>query len=132
MMSASEAPAASVFGLPRVPRTVVSRPRLTELIAKLLQGHDLVIIRAPSGAGKTVALADWAASGRTPGCVSWISMDERYTDRTSFWREIILGAAPQVRESVHPLIHECAEALMAGAASFPASPKLSSSSTRWT
>lgn len=115
MMSASEAPAASVFGLPRVPRTAVSRPRLTELITKLLQDHDLVIIRAPSGAGKTVALAEWAASGRTPGCVSWISVDERYIDRTSFWREIILGTVPQVHESIHHLILECAEALVAGA-----------------
>lgn len=115
MMSAAEAPASSVFGLPRVPRTVVSRPRLTELIAELLKNHDLVIVRAPSGAGKTVALADWAASGATPGYISWVSLDERYTDRTAFWREIILGTALRVNESLRPLITECADALMAGA-----------------
>ncbi|MET4144299.1 hypothetical protein [Arthrobacter sp. UYCo732] len=115
MMSAAEAPVSPVFGLPRVPRTVVSRPRLTELIAGLVQDHDLVIVRAPSGAGKTVALADWASSGATPGYISWVSLDERYTDRITFWRELIIGTSQRVDEQVRQLIVECADAIMAGA-----------------
>ncbi|ACL42053.1 ATP-dependent transcriptional regulator, MalT-like, LuxR family (plasmid) [Pseudarthrobacter chlorophenolicus A6] len=115
MMSSAEAPVSPVLGLPRVPRTVVSRPRLTELIADLLMHHDLVVVRAPAGAGKTVALAEWAASGATPGYISWISLDERYTDRTAFWREIILGTSLRVDEALRPRVIECADALMAGA-----------------
>jgi len=115
MMSAVEAPVSPVFGVPRVPRTVVSRPRITELVADLLKDHDLVIVRAQSGAGKTVALADWAASGATAGYISWVSLDERYTSRTTFWREIILGTSVRVDDSVRPLVTECADALMSGA-----------------
>ncbi|GAA4035142.1 LuxR C-terminal-related transcriptional regulator [Arthrobacter methylotrophus] len=94
---------------------MVSRPRITKLIADLLKDHDLIVVRAPSGAGKTVALADWAASGATTGYISWVSLDERYADRVSFWREMILGTALRVDESHHELISECAEALLAGA-----------------
>lgn len=115
MMTAAEAPASPVFGLPRVPRTVVSRPRLTELITDLLTHHDLIVVRGPAGAGKTVALADWAASGATPGYISWMALDERYADRVSFWREIILGTERRVAGTLRPLVRECAEALIAGA-----------------
>jgi LuxR family maltose regulon positive regulatory protein len=114
MMAAAEAPASPVFGMPRVPRTIISRPRLSHMIDGLLSDHDLVIIKAPSGSGKTVALADWAASGITPGHITWVTMDERYVDPTSFWREMILGTAPRVDRSVLPLVTECAEALVAG------------------
>ncbi len=115
MISAAEIPASPVFGLPRVPRTVVSRPRLTGLIADLLNDHDLIVVRAPAGAGKTVALADWAASAATPGFISWMALDERYVDRVSFWREIILGTVHRVDPPLRRLIRECAEALLAGA-----------------
>ncbi|MBG0738915.1 helix-turn-helix transcriptional regulator [Paeniglutamicibacter antarcticus] len=115
MISAAEASASTVFGLPRVPKTVISRPRLTRLVADLLDDQDLIVVRAPSGAGKTVALADWAASGATPGYISWVSLDERYTDRISFWREMILGTMRRVAESLRPAVAECAEALLAGA-----------------
>lgn len=110
-----QAIASPVFGLPRVPRTIVSRPRISQLIAGLLENHDLIVVRAPAGSGKTVALADWASSGITPGHISWVTLDELYADRTSFWREMILGTARRVDESLRPMIVECAEALTAGA-----------------
>lgn len=115
MITAAQGPTSPVFGLPRVPRSVITRPRLTGLIADLLKIHDLIIVRAPTGGGKTVALADWASSGATEGYISWLALDDRYTDRTSFWREIILGTSQRVDESVKPIILECADALMAGA-----------------
>ncbi|MFC5099114.1 hypothetical protein [Amycolatopsis plumensis] len=94
---------------------MVSRPRITKLIADLLKDHDLIVVRAPSGAGKTVALADWAASGATTGYISWVSLDERYADRVSFWRENDPRHRSQGGRIHHELISECAEALLAGA-----------------
>lgn len=113
--SSSTQVASPAFGLPRVPRTIVPRPRITELIAGLLEVNDLLIVRAPSGAGKTVALAEWVASGVNPSYISWLALDERYTERTSFWREIFGGVALRMDEAVRPLITECVDALMAGA-----------------
>lgn len=104
-----------VLGLPRVPRSVISRPRLSELIDGLLVEHDLVVLRSPAGTGKTVALADWASSGITKGHISWFTLDEHYADRTSFWREMIHGTVRRVDEPIRPMISECAEALSAGA-----------------
>jgi LuxR family maltose regulon positive regulatory protein len=98
-----------------VPRTVLSRPRLNAAIADSLAGNDLVILRSPAGTGKTVALADWAVSGLTPGHISWVTLDEGYSARTTFWREMIIGTELLVEPSLRPFIRECADALLAGA-----------------
>ena len=116
-MRSSSAPEVDspVLGLPRVPRTVLSRPRLNTVIADSVATNDLVVVRSPAGSGKTVALADWAASGLTPGHISWVTLDAEYSDRTSFWREMIIGTELRVDPALRPFIRECAEALLAGA-----------------
>jgi LuxR family transcriptional regulator, maltose regulon positive regulatory protein len=105
----------SVLGLPRVPRTVLPRPRISAVIAGSLATSDLVVLRSTGGSGKTVALADWAASGLTSGHISWVTMDTEYSDRTSFWREMILGTELRVDPTMRLFIRECSEALLAGA-----------------
>lgn len=98
-----------------MPRTVLPRPRLSAAIADSLENNDLVVLRSPAGSGKTVALADWAVSGLTGGHISWVTLDDEYADRTTFWREMIIGTELRVDPTLRPFIRECAEALVAGA-----------------
>lgn len=94
---------------------MLSRPRLSAIIADSLAVNDLVVLRSPAGTGKTVALADWAVSGLTQGHISWVTLDTGYSDRTSFWREMIIGTQMRVDPQLRPFIRECADALLAGA-----------------
>jgi len=59
---------------PGVPDWVVPRPRITKLIARGRRWCPLTVITAPAGAGKTMALALWAAA--EPGPVAWVGLDE--------------------------------------------------------
>lgn len=73
----------SKITVPGVPDWVVPRPRITQLIARGLGHCPLTVVTGPPGAGKTMALAIWAAAG--PGPVAWISLDE-YDNRPGvFW-----------------------------------------------
>jgi LuxR family maltose regulon positive regulatory protein len=93
---------------------VLSRPRLSTLLAEHLAANDLVILRGPAGCGKTVAMADWVDSGLTPGHISWVTLEAEYSDRVSFWREMILGTELLLDPPLRPFIRECAESLLAG------------------
>jgi ATP/maltotriose-dependent transcriptional regulator MalT len=62
-------PAAKITA-PGVPGWAVPRPRITELIAQGRRWCPLTVITAPAGAGKTMALALWAAA--EPGPVAWV------------------------------------------------------------
>ena len=54
---------------PDVPAWAVHRPRITKLIAQGTRWCPLTVVTGPAGAGKTMALAMWAAaaSGLLPG-----------------------------------------------------------------
>ena len=68
---------------PDVPAWTVQRPRITELIARGTRWCPLTVITGPPGAGKTMALALWAAA--EPRAVAWVSVDE-YDNRPGvFW-----------------------------------------------
>jgi LuxR family maltose regulon positive regulatory protein len=72
---------------PDVPAWTVQRPRITELIARGTRWCPLTVITGPPGAGKTMALALWAAA--EPGAVAWVSVDE-YDNRPGvFWSYVI-------------------------------------------
>jgi LuxR family transcriptional regulator, maltose regulon positive regulatory protein len=73
----------SKITVPDVPAWAVQRPRITELIARGTRWCPLTVITGPPGAGKTMALALWAAA--EPGVVAWVSVDE-YDNRPGvFW-----------------------------------------------
>jgi hypothetical protein len=59
---------------PGVPDWVLPRPRIHKLIARGRRWCPLTVITAPAGAGKTTALALWAAA--EPGPVAWVGLDE--------------------------------------------------------
>jgi len=72
---------------PGVPDWVVSRPRITELIARGRRWCPLTVITAAAGAGKTMALALWAAA--EPGPVAWVGVDEFDNRPGVFWAYVV-------------------------------------------
>ena len=74
---------ASKITAPAVPGWAVPRPRVTKLIAEGARWCPLTVLTGPPGAGKTTALALWAAAER--GAIAWISLDD-YDNRPGvFW-----------------------------------------------
>ncbi|TCJ34318.1 LuxR C-terminal-related transcriptional regulator [Parafrankia sp. BMG5.11] len=67
------------------PRPVVphvTRPRLLALLDEAVD-RPLTVVCAPAGAGKTMALADWARSGRPAHPVVWLRVDPMLGRRTA-------------------------------------------------
>ncbi|WP_433467086.1 LuxR C-terminal-related transcriptional regulator [Spirillospora sp. CA-128828] len=49
----------------------------------------LTVVTGPPGAGKSVAAASWAATGRTPGPVAWVSLEEEDHRPDVFWDLVV-------------------------------------------
>lgn len=62
---------------PKVPRTVIHRPRLVSRLNQYVQG-PLTLISASAGFGKTTLLAEWVAQSKDP--VAWVSLDRSDND----------------------------------------------------
>ena len=58
---------------PTVPSRVVSRPRLSELIASLLDRHRVLVVAATAGSGKTTAVLETIAA--TDLELAWLTID---------------------------------------------------------
>jgi LuxR family transcriptional regulator, maltose regulon positive regulatory protein len=90
---------------PPVPAGFLARARIAALLD---QGADkpLTVLAAPAGAGKSAALSAWTAARATP--VAWLSLDERDSDRRSFWALTLAalrrvgGADPLAGLRLHP------------------------------
>ncbi len=78
---------ASKITAPGVPDWALPRPRITKLIAQGRRGCPLTRVTAPAGAGKTMALALWAAA--EPGTVAWIGLDEFDNRPRVFWAYVV-------------------------------------------
>ena len=78
------------FRPPALPATLVRRPGL---LARLTAGAGdrLTIVIGPAGAGKSVLLADWAAT-RPAGLTAWLSCDGADADPARFWAGFIEAA----------------------------------------
>src|SRR5262245_17459980 len=78
---------ASKITVPNVPGWALQRPRVTALITRGLRRCPLTIITGPPGAGKTMALALWAATESGP--VAWVTPD-KYDNRPGvFWSYVV-------------------------------------------
>lgn len=75
---------ALLFGAPRLPSRFVTRDRINGL---LVGSADLMVVRAPAGSGKTVAVADWL---RTMEHVDrlWLEVTDGHTFWMSFARQL--------------------------------------------
>jgi hypothetical protein len=72
---------ASKITVPGVPGWAVPRPRVTKLIAEGTRWCPLTVVTGPPGAGKTMALAQWAAA--EPEVIAWVSSTTGTTSRGS-------------------------------------------------
>ena len=110
--------------VPGVPDWVVPRPRITKLIAEGTRRCPLTIVTGPPGAGKTMALALWAAA--EPGTVAWISLDGFDNQPGAFWScavaalgrsgvalPEVLSAASRRRAAGHMFLMQLASVLAA-------------------
>jgi LuxR family transcriptional regulator, maltose regulon positive regulatory protein len=89
---------ASKLTPPRLPRWLVARARLLELLDAGVQGR-LTLLTGPAGSGKTVLLSSWATTTELPGRVAWLSLDVADNDPARFWSYLLAavrqsGAAP--------------------------------------
>jgi len=66
---------------PKLRRTLVPRPRLTEQLDVGLQ-RKLTLISAPAGFGKTTLVAEWLSATHQP--VTWLSLDDADNDPARF------------------------------------------------
>ena len=110
--------------VPGVPDWAVPRPRITKLIAEGARRCRLTIVTGPPGAGKTMALALWAAA--EPGTVAWISLDDFDNQPGAFWSYAVaalgrsgvalpkvLSAASRRRAADHTFLVRLSSALAA-------------------
>jgi LuxR family transcriptional regulator, maltose regulon positive regulatory protein len=72
---------------PSVPEWAVQRPRITKMIAQSTRWCPLTVVTGPPGAGKTMALALWAAA--EPGPVAWVCLDEFDNRPGVFWSHVL-------------------------------------------
>ncbi|MFB2598735.1 LuxR C-terminal-related transcriptional regulator [Herbiconiux sp. P17] len=75
---------AGISGAPRIPAAAVLR---TRLLALLETDDALHVVRGPAGSGKTVLLAQWAASTSGPGV--WVTIDRPQTTASALVRAIV-------------------------------------------
>ncbi len=89
--------------VPNVPDWAVQRPRITELVAEGIRRCPLTVVTGAPGAGKTMAVALWAAAD--PGPVAWVSLDDCDIRPGLFWSYVVAAlcrAGVAVPEALPP------------------------------
>jgi LuxR family maltose regulon positive regulatory protein len=72
---------------PDVPAWAVQRPRITGRIAEGTRWCPLTVVTGPAGAGKTMAVAIWAAAEADR--VAWVCLDEFDNRPGAFWSYVV-------------------------------------------
>ena len=72
--------------VPSAPGWLVPRPRLEKRIDEGTAG-PLTVVTGPPGAGKTLAVASWAAT--RPGPVAWVTLDHYDSRPKVFWATVV-------------------------------------------
>jgi LuxR family maltose regulon positive regulatory protein len=72
---------------PDLPGWVIPRPRISRMIARGARWCPVTVVSGPVGAGKTMALAMWAAAEQGP--VAWVCLDEYSTRPGVFWSYVV-------------------------------------------
>jgi ATP/maltotriose-dependent transcriptional regulator MalT len=86
-VSANDPILASKITPPGVPDWALPRPRITKLIGESARRCPLTVVSGPAGAGKTMALAWWAAA--EPGPVAWVGLDGYDNQPVIFWSYVL-------------------------------------------
>ncbi len=74
--------------VPGRPGWLIARPRLDELIAQGTQG-PITTVTGPPGAGKTMALAQWAAADPSGRPIAWVTVDNYDKRPRAFWSYVV-------------------------------------------
>ena len=74
--------------VPEVPGWAVVRPRIEKLIAEGARG-SLTSVTGPPGAGKTMAIASWAAARTFPCTLAWVTLDDYDNKPRIFWSYVV-------------------------------------------
>src|SRR5918997_4377290 len=90
--------------VPRGRADAVPRPRLYERLEEGAR-HELTVVSAPAGFGKTTLLADWSWRSELP--VAWVSLDERDDDPVRFFLYLIAAI-----ETIHDGFGESTRAFL--------------------
>jgi LuxR family transcriptional regulator, maltose regulon positive regulatory protein len=85
-----DAPVPRRVSVPAVPDWVVTRQTVSDLLDVGVSGL-LTVVLAPSGAGKTMSVATWAASADLSGGVVWLNLAGANADRDLFWTRLRRG-----------------------------------------
>ena len=88
---------AAKITVPHVPDWAVQRPRITKLVVEGTRWCPLTVVTGPPGAGKTMALALWAAA--ETGTVAWVYLDE-FDNRPGVFWSYVLAALRRVGVAV--------------------------------
>ena len=72
---------------PAIPAWTVPRPRITKRIAEGARWCPLTVVTGAPGAGKTMAVALWAAAETGP--VAWVGLDEFDNEPDTFWSYVL-------------------------------------------
>jgi LuxR family maltose regulon positive regulatory protein len=83
-MTTEPAILAGKFRVPAAGPGILRRDRLTALIDQAAE-RPVTVITAPPGAGKTVAVAGWAAARARSRRIAWLGLDEGDRDPARFW-----------------------------------------------
>jgi LuxR family maltose regulon positive regulatory protein len=76
------------ISIPPQPDWVIPRPRLQARLSRGAHG-PLTVVTGPPGAGKTIAVATWAAAATTPGPIAWVSLDGADHQPELFWPHVV-------------------------------------------
>ncbi len=98
--AAGQAVLASTVTVPRLPAWIVRRARIDRLITSGAEGA-VTVLTGPPGAGKTVALAAWAAARPTSVPVAWVALDQ-YDNRPEMFWPAVTAALRQAGIAVPP------------------------------
>jgi LuxR family transcriptional regulator, maltose regulon positive regulatory protein len=90
--------------VPRGRADAVPRPRLYERLDEGAR-HELTVVSAPAGFGKTTLLADWSRRSELP--VAWVSLDERDDEPVRFFLYLIAAI-----ETIHDGFGESTRAFL--------------------
>ncbi len=109
-MTTEPAILAGKFRVPAAGTDILRRDRLTALIDQAVE-RPVTVITAPPGAGKTVALAGWAAARSRSRRIAWLGLDDGDRDPARFWAcmsTALAGGSP-VGPALVPRSREAAE-----------------------
>ncbi len=83
---------------PELPSDFIPRPRVHQRLTAGW-GCPLMLVCAPAGFGKTIALAGWLQDARRPWV--WVSLDEHDSDLVSFTRVLVAALGTVVPRAGH-------------------------------